>query len=671
MSFFEFPHTRTYDSDLGWLIKHVLENSNSITNLETAVAELTANLPEEVQEQLQELIDDGTFAVIIQQLLTGVMPVYDSVTALAADTVLAAGRYAMTAGYYSRDDGGAGMYYISDDTSLTADGGKYVQASNGIAVLLHGFEISAKQYGCVGDGVTDDYIQLNAAFQYVMNNHKRLLIPYGTYMTSEMLLGYEQDNFSIIGVGMPVIKFIYRADRGSAHSVIGMEGCHEYEIGCIEVDASDVLGINGLGANGRNNTDLLLTNVHYHDIIVRNARISDTDLGGHAFTLQYNIGRALVENLTVHDSDIALDVTGVTAAYSLTTGSYASGVLIDGLNAYNCETVMTSYDLQTNVSIIRKFNLITLQNVYAYHCGLSKYATQPNNHLNEGAAGDGTDGGVFEFIGATRNITIRDALIDNTDWIKIGGLVRGKGDYCTLENVTFLGDAVAVYNNTGPYNTLPVNIAAGGAYFGYSDFMRIDCRVTGEFDYAVKLVALPDVADPYRLRYADIVIRCESVGTVFGAFSNIQWALATACRARIVKTNAQIEGNFYHLYSDFSTIANSDIFAGENKVIREANMTVSGTGTTRFFNLERLGDSRPSMFRMQTDGGATEFYGGITDVTKHCMRLRHNATLTGVEVDGGYNAGYIKIGTVFLWENAGRLYYKNGTPSSATDGTAI
>ena len=23
MSFFEFPHTRTYDSDLGWLIKEV------------------------------------------------------------------------------------------------------------------------------------------------------------------------------------------------------------------------------------------------------------------------------------------------------------------------------------------------------------------------------------------------------------------------------------------------------------------------------------------------------------------------------------------------------------------------------------------------------------------------------------------------------------------------
>ncbi len=34
MSFFEFPHTRTYDSDLGWLIKHMKELMDSIDGLE-------------------------------------------------------------------------------------------------------------------------------------------------------------------------------------------------------------------------------------------------------------------------------------------------------------------------------------------------------------------------------------------------------------------------------------------------------------------------------------------------------------------------------------------------------------------------------------------------------------------------------------------------------------
>ena len=34
MSFFEFPHSRTYDTDLGWLIKHVKTNSEAIALLE-------------------------------------------------------------------------------------------------------------------------------------------------------------------------------------------------------------------------------------------------------------------------------------------------------------------------------------------------------------------------------------------------------------------------------------------------------------------------------------------------------------------------------------------------------------------------------------------------------------------------------------------------------------
>lgn len=39
MSFFEFPHTRTYDSDLGWIIKHVNEYDEIIQALNTWIAE--------------------------------------------------------------------------------------------------------------------------------------------------------------------------------------------------------------------------------------------------------------------------------------------------------------------------------------------------------------------------------------------------------------------------------------------------------------------------------------------------------------------------------------------------------------------------------------------------------------------------------------------------------
>ena len=34
MSFFDFPHTRTYDTDLGWLIKHISEYDDVIKALD-------------------------------------------------------------------------------------------------------------------------------------------------------------------------------------------------------------------------------------------------------------------------------------------------------------------------------------------------------------------------------------------------------------------------------------------------------------------------------------------------------------------------------------------------------------------------------------------------------------------------------------------------------------
>lgn len=39
MSFFEFPHTRTYDSDLGWLIKHVNSYDEVIQTLNAWISE--------------------------------------------------------------------------------------------------------------------------------------------------------------------------------------------------------------------------------------------------------------------------------------------------------------------------------------------------------------------------------------------------------------------------------------------------------------------------------------------------------------------------------------------------------------------------------------------------------------------------------------------------------
>lgn len=54
MSFFEFPHTRTYDGDLGWLIKHVSSYDEVINVLNEWITENTPKI-EEIYSFMEQL----------------------------------------------------------------------------------------------------------------------------------------------------------------------------------------------------------------------------------------------------------------------------------------------------------------------------------------------------------------------------------------------------------------------------------------------------------------------------------------------------------------------------------------------------------------------------------------------------------------------------------------
>lgn len=53
MSFFEFPNTRTYDNDLGWLIKNVKSSNDAIAALEAWKESAEGTISD-----LQKLLDD-------------------------------------------------------------------------------------------------------------------------------------------------------------------------------------------------------------------------------------------------------------------------------------------------------------------------------------------------------------------------------------------------------------------------------------------------------------------------------------------------------------------------------------------------------------------------------------------------------------------------------------
>lgn len=63
MAFFEFPHTRTYDSDLGWLIRQCKHNAEAIAVLENWKESATDTIAD-----LQQLLDDIAAGVFPEEI---------------------------------------------------------------------------------------------------------------------------------------------------------------------------------------------------------------------------------------------------------------------------------------------------------------------------------------------------------------------------------------------------------------------------------------------------------------------------------------------------------------------------------------------------------------------------------------------------------------------------
>ena len=64
MAFFEFPHTRTYDSDLGWLVERVNSYDETIAALDAWIAETETKI--EDLEAFKDALESGNLPQGVQ-----------------------------------------------------------------------------------------------------------------------------------------------------------------------------------------------------------------------------------------------------------------------------------------------------------------------------------------------------------------------------------------------------------------------------------------------------------------------------------------------------------------------------------------------------------------------------------------------------------------------------
>jgi hypothetical protein len=113
---------------------------------------------------------------------------YDTVDDMKSDTTLKSGMYVETKGYYSANDGGNGKYILVNDNELVEDNGSVINLTNGLkAELILENNINVKQFGAKGDGITDDYNNINKALSYSFTHNITIFFPEGNYYISNGL----------------------------------------------------------------------------------------------------------------------------------------------------------------------------------------------------------------------------------------------------------------------------------------------------------------------------------------------------------------------------------------------------------------------------------------------------------------------------------------------------
>lgn len=174
----------SYEEQLLWFCKFLQDTViPTLNNNATAVAELQAlfiqlkdyvdnyftnlDVQQEINNKLDEMAEDGTLAQIINQYISNCILSFKNVETMKANTYAIENSICRTLGFYNENDNG-GSYYIISSTELPYS----ISLNNGLyANFINPSKsnINVKQFGIVGDGVTDDTSSFTLLLNYIKN----------------------------------------------------------------------------------------------------------------------------------------------------------------------------------------------------------------------------------------------------------------------------------------------------------------------------------------------------------------------------------------------------------------------------------------------------------------------------------------------------------------------
>ena len=160
------------------------------------------DVQEEIDNKLDDMVEQGTLQAIISEYLNSIAIFgFDNVSSMTSSTNLIDGSYARTMGYYTKNDGGSGLYKIRTKTNddVVDDGSIIAMSDNTLIAELVTInnEVNVKQFGAKGDGTTNDSVIIQTAITYCSNTNKTLKIDKSTYLVNNSLV-ISGNNMNII-----------------------------------------------------------------------------------------------------------------------------------------------------------------------------------------------------------------------------------------------------------------------------------------------------------------------------------------------------------------------------------------------------------------------------------------------------------------------------------------